>query len=413
MDILILAHFCGDFSNSDNGRFAYLAGLLSKRHDVEIVTSDFQHSKKRHRDETGAERAFRVTFLHEPGYGKNVSIKRFQSHFVWGRNVARYLRGRKRPDVIYCAVPSLSGPLAAAEYCKATGVRFLLDVQDLWPEAFRMAFRVPVLSDMAFAPFRLMADRIYRQADGVTAVSRSYAEYVAEINGRIPAPEYVYLGTNLETFDANAARNRPAERGGGLCLGYCGTLGSSYDLTAVLDALALLRGRGVRPPRFLVMGSGPRRAEFERYAAEKGLDVEFTGLLPYDRMCGRLAACDMVVNPIVGTSVASIINKHADYAASGLPVLNTQNSEEYRALVERYRMGFNCENGNTAQLADRLRQLMEDPELRGEMGRNARRCAEECFDRRKTYGGLVEFVEREERQQVMEAVPVFSHTGLG
>lgn len=59
-------------------------------------------------------------------------------------------------------------------------------------------------------------------------------------------------------------------------------------------------------------------------------------------MCGALVACDMAVNPIVGTSIASNINKHADYAASGKPVLNTQKSDEYRKLIDKYQMGFNC-----------------------------------------------------------------------
>ena len=35
MDILILSHFCGDFSAGDNDRFFYLASLLAEQvHDV-------------------------------------------------------------------------------------------------------------------------------------------------------------------------------------------------------------------------------------------------------------------------------------------------------------------------------------------------------------------------------------------
>ena len=104
-------------------------------------------------------------------------------------------------------------------------------------------------------------------------------------------------------------------------------------------------------------------------------------------MCGAISACDMVVNPIVGKSVASIINKHADYAASGLPVINTQESPEYRNLVEDYNMGFNCKNGNTVEMAEKIKTLIEDKSLRHEMGRNARRCAVERFDRH----GVTEF----------------------
>ena len=99
-----------------------------------------------------------------------------------------------------------------------------------------------------------------------------------------------------------------------------------------------------------------------------------------------------MVNPITGSSAASIINKHGDYAASGLPVLNTQDSAEYRALVEEYQMGFNCKNGDAAELAEKLATLMASEPLRREMGKNARRCAEERFDRKTSYHALVKVI---------------------
>ena len=56
--------------------------------------------------------------LKEPGYTKNVSFKRFYSHYVMGRNLRKYLSNRKKPDVIYCAVPSLDVAKTAAKYAK-------------------------------------------------------------------------------------------------------------------------------------------------------------------------------------------------------------------------------------------------------------------------------------------------------
>ena len=48
-------------------------------------------------------------------------------------------------------------------------------------------------------------------------------------------------------------------------------------------------------------------------------------------------------------------------------------------------MGINCENGNPENLANKIMFLVENKDIREEMGRNARRCAEEVFDRGKTY----------------------------
>lgn len=392
MDLVIIANFCGDLtSGQGNNRFLYLAALLAAEHDVELVTSDFDHSAKTHRAAT-AEFPFRLTQLHEPGYPKNICLRRLVSHRIWGKNVAAYLAARKAPDVVYCAVPSLSAPAAAADHCRKRRLPFIVDVQDLWPEAFGMVVHPPVAGSIAFAPFHARANKIYRQADGIAAVSETYCRRVLAVNRKCKEAHPVFPGTRLADFDALAAANpvkdKPENQ---LWLGYCGTLGSSYDLDMVLDALRLLKARGVTPPRFIVMGGGPRRAAFERHARESGADALFTGLLPYGEMCGLLCACDIVINPITEKSAASIINKHADYAACGLPVVNTQESPEYQALVERYAMGVNCP-GKAGAVADALERLIKDESLRREMGRHARRCAEELFDRETSYQELAELI---------------------
>lgn len=391
-DIVIVANFCRDFSDTDNGRFMYLCKALSKDNRVEIITSDFSHGRKKPKEPLTHNWPFKITFLHEPGYKKNISLRRFASHRAWGKEVEKYLENRKKPDVIYCATPSLTGPLAAARYCEKNGVRFIVDIQDLWPEAFQMVFNVPVVSNIAFAPFKKLADGIYSRADSVCGVSRTYVERALRVNRKGAKGHVVFLGTELETFDANVRANPVAKPADELWLGYCGSLNASYDLTVVIDALSILKERGVIPPKFIVLGSGERKAAFEQRAMDKGVDCVFNGWTPYDRMCGWLAACDMAVNPIIGRSAATIINKHGDYASAGLPVLNTQESPEYRNLVEEYRMGFNCENGNAEDLADKLNKLVKDDKLRREMGRYARKCAEERFDRKSSYKTLTKCI---------------------
>ena len=392
MDIIILSHFCMDFSREDNDRFLYIAKLLAEAgHDVEIVTSDFYHAAKKHRDTPKAPWPFRITFLHEPAYPRNVCLKRFQSHRIWGKNVNDYIRDRKKPDVIYCAVPSLTGPNLVAKYCEKNHIRFVIDIQDLWPEAFQMIVQIPVISDLAFRPFKTLADGIYRRADAICAVSDTYRDRGVMVNPECKTLETVFLGTELATFDRYASEGAAPEkkRDDEIRLAYCGTLGSSYDLTCVFDALARLNDPRIR---FFIMGDGPKTEEFRQYARQKGVWVEFTGRIPYDRMCCILGSCDITVNPIMHMAAQSIINKHADYAASGLPVINTQENEEYRKLVDDYEMGFNCRNNDEEDMAVKLKKLIDNPELRERMGRNARRCAEERFDRKNTYPALVRVI---------------------
>lgn len=92
MNIIIISEFCEDFSKSDNDRFFYLAKMLSDNNEVEIITSSFRHTTKNQRLKPAITWPFKITFIDEPGYQKNVCFKRFYSHYVWGKNVEKYLK---------------------------------------------------------------------------------------------------------------------------------------------------------------------------------------------------------------------------------------------------------------------------------------------------------------------------------
>jgi glycosyltransferase involved in cell wall biosynthesis len=393
MDIVIVANFCKCFDAKGNDRFLYIADNLCKNHNVEIITSDFSHVHKRHKDWNADTSAYKITQLHETGYPKNVCLKRFYSHYTWGKNVNKYLKKRKKADVVYCAVPSLTAARETAVYCKKNNIRFIVDVQDLWPEAFQMIFNIPVISNVIFAPFKFLANGIYKRADEIIAVSQTYVNRALQVNKKKKKGQAVFLGTDLKTFDENVQNNLVSKPDGEVWLAYCGTLGSSYDLTCAIDAIALLKDKCNKKLKFVVMGDGPRKGEFEIYAKEKGIYCDFKGVLPYDKMCGLLSACDININPITRGAAQSIINKHADYAASGHPVVSTQESQEYRNLVDDYKMGFNCRNNDASALAEKIWMLMNDDNLRISMGNNARRCAEERFDRRMSYQKIFNIIE--------------------
>lgn len=394
MDIVIISNFCSNLSGNGNNRFLYLAKLLSKRHSVELITSSFSHGEKKQRCAAEiVDLPFKVTLVDEPGYSKNISPQRFFSHQTWGANVLEYLRSRKKPDLIYCAIPSLTAPAKVGEYCKEIGCRFVLDVQDLWPEAFAMVFSVPIISSLAFIPFKNLADKAYSSADAIIAVSETYMRRASLANSKAAIKKIVYLGTDLPEFDSYVSTGGDACNHGAITLAYCGTLGNSYDLDLAIDAVRIAQDRTGRRIRFLVMGSGPYEAQFKEHASETGIDCRFTGRLPYGDMCRLLSASDIAINPIKKGSAGSIINKHADYAAAGVPVINTQESPEYRNLVECYSMGVNCSCGSVEETAKALSLLVNNDDLRIKMGVNSRKCAEELFDRSRTYRELAELLE--------------------
>ena len=317
------------------------------------------------------------------------------SHKIFAKNVKRYLETINKPDVIYSAIPSLDVAKVAGEYAEKNNIKFIIDIQDLWPEAFEMIFKVPILKDLIFYPMRKKADKIYSMADSIIGVSNTYADRAGIVNKKYKHKLAVFLGTDLDYFDKSHNEHEIITFDNVFRIAYIGTLGNSYDIKCVIDAIKILKDKGINNILFEVMGSGPLKIEFEKYAKQKGVNCEFTGRLNYEEMVGYLCICDIAVNPIKKDSAASIINKVGDYAAAGIPVLNTQESIEYKKLVEDYQIGYNIENGNSEDLAEAIEYLYKNENLRKRLGENNRKLAEEKFDRKITYYKIKEIIEEE------------------
>lgn len=397
MDIVIISQYLRDIENfeGNNSRFVYLAKLLSGdlNNRVEIVTSDFNHSAKKSFNSIGTLDNIKITALHESGYPKNVCLKRFASHKELAKNIGDYLLKRNKPDVCYCAVPSLAVAEAVADYCKEKSVRFIADIQDLWPEAFKMVFRVPLISDLIFAPMKRQADKIYRSADHIVAVSGTYADRAMKVNKKCELPTVVYLGTERESF--NKYTEEKYETSKEILVGYVGSMSESYDLRSVIDAISKIEEYDIK---LLAMGDGAKKDEFVDYSEKKGISFEFTGKLPYPQMAERLKQCDIAVNPIRKGSAGSIINKVGDYAMAGLPVINTQECREYRELLERYHAGINCKCEDSDEISAAIIRLSENFKLRNEMANNSRKLGAEMFDRGNSYRKITDAILKNSRE---------------
>jgi glycosyltransferase involved in cell wall biosynthesis len=206
----------------------------------------------------------------------------------------------------------------------------------------------------------------------------------------------IYLGNNGSVFDEAKETFHEHYDDNALRIAFIGTLSYSYDIPCIIDAIDIVQRRATikQPIHFVLMGDGQLRQSFENYAKEKGVKTHFTGRLPYRQMVGKMCSCDIVVNPIVKGSAASIINKVGDYALSGLPVINTQECEEYRAQIVTRGCGINCAVGNANEVADAIEKLALNPDMRKEMGAANRRFGEECFDRCNTYPQILSFIEQ-------------------
>lgn len=388
-------------------RFRFLSELLVREgFEVDLITSSFQHWEKAQRDCSKAcyqGLPYRVVFIEEPGYTKNLDLTRIHSHRIAAKNLkAHFERTAGSYDLIYAEIPPNDVARVCAEAADTQGIPFVADINDLWPEAMRMVVDIPLVSDIVFYPFARDARRVYQLLSGAIGTSDEYAARPSKDRERPYPHATVYVGNDIAAFD-KGARERAAEVSkpkDEIWAVYAGTLGASYDLATLVEAAALLERKRTsnstspRTPlvRVKILGDGPNREQLETLAHELDAPVDFLGYTQYDLMAAYLCASDITVNSLVKSAAQSIVTKIGDYLASGKPMVNTGSSPEFRAKVETDGFGMNVEAENPQALADVLAQLAGHDSMRKIMGAKARSVAEREFDQPHAYRAIVDLL---------------------
>lgn len=382
-------------------RFTYIAeGLVRRGYAVTMVTSGFSHylKKKRNRAYIPDAGGYDVYFIDEPGYKSNVSVKRAFSHLIFLLRLRVFLSHHACSyDLVYAAIPMAGSAFLASCRAVRDNAGFIVDVQDLWPEA--QAFVLPgpySLWRIFLSPASAIVKHTYAVADAVVGVSETYLKAAGKkVSSKVPVRP-IYIGTKVEKFSKRPAQdlqNTGPMKRKPLELVYIGTLGSSYDVKTVFRALYTLSSKMAPVPRLTIIGDGPNRQPLKRMAAELKIPVVFLGTVTHEELAKELPSYDLAVNPYYKGAMQSLTNKLADYLAAGLPVMNAANNKEVERLMEKYEMGYNYEPENHEELCALIESLGNRREEIHQRSLNARAFAEKYMDRNRIYKELFHLVE--------------------
>jgi len=244
--------------------------------------------------------------------------------------------------------------------------------------AARLA-RVPVvigshrqLGDlMTPAQFRTQA-AAFRWCDAVVCNSQAAADRLLA-TGLSPS-KIAVIGNALpvEAFAATpAALPKPP---GVLRVGMVARMNHRYKNHSGFLRIAAQIHQRMANVEFVLVGDGPLRQDLEREAASLGLGASAILLGDRQDMPAVLASLDVAVNTSDSESLSNVI---LEAMAAGLPVVAYSvggNSE----LLSPER-GALIAGGNETSFADAVEKLLADSALRQQMGRNARRLAQENF----------------------------------
>jgi glycosyltransferase involved in cell wall biosynthesis len=130
--------------------------------------------------------------------------------------------------------------------------------------------------------------------------------------------------------------------------------------------------------RLLMIGDGAGMAAVRQILTEGGAMglAAFTGLVPQEEGPGYLAACDVLSSPHVsnpdGTPFFGSPTKLFEYMAMGKGIV-ASDLEQIGEVLDHGRTAWLVPPGDVDALADGLKRLIEDPDLRAALGAASRR----------------------------------------
>jgi glycosyltransferase involved in cell wall biosynthesis len=381
--------------------------LLENGHTVELWTSTFEHVQhKYHRRGSKLEcqgERFSVQFIDGCGYSYDSSPRRLIHNRQTGKEFARVVSGRRsKPDIIFSPVPILELAEAVIEYSQANKVPVIVDVRDLWPDVYYRLFPKwshPLVKLLLILEYRRVR-RVFSQADGITAVSKTYLDWGLEHAGRA-------MGSNDAVFplgytDAVSAVDQPvAQRAAAMArqfgitehhfvVSFVGTFCGSYNLETVLESARLLREDD--RVRFLIAGTGDGFINISEQVA--GLpNVFLLGWLDFVSVRAVLKLSTIGLAPYASDALMSLPNKPFEYMAAGLPLLSSLRGE-LDELISESGIGLAYEAENPQSLASQVGWFLSHPDETSQMGLRALSLFQSQFRNDMIYPNIVKLLER-------------------
>jgi glycosyltransferase involved in cell wall biosynthesis len=256
-------------------------------------------------------------------------------------------------------------------FFKLFGKKFIFDHHDINPELYEAKFG---RRDFFYKLLVAFERWTFRTADVSIATNESYKRIAIERGGKRPERVFVVRsGPDLRRLKIIPPVPE-LKQGRRYLVGYVGVMGKQEGIDYLLRAAQhIVRDLKRTDVHFGLVGGGTELEEMKTYAQSLGLGdyVTFTGRVPDQQMLEMLNTADVCVNPDVANEMndKSTMNKIMEYMALGKPIVQFDLTEGRYSAQEA---SLYAEKNDERDLARKIIQLLDDPELRTKMGRFGR-----------------------------------------
>lgn len=260
-------------------------------------------------------------------------------------------------------------------FFKLFGKRFIFDHHDINPELYEAKFN---RKDKWYRLLCALERWTFRTADVSIATNESYRRIAIERGGMHPSRVFVVRsGPDLSKVRRLPPREE-LKRGKRFLVGYVGVIGKQEGLDLLLQSVAHMRNViGRNDVHFTIIGGGTEVPALKVLSKELAIEdcVEFTGRVSDADLWEILGTADVCVNPDRANEMndKSTMNKILEYMALGKPIV------QFDLTEGRYSAGeasVYVKQNDTADFAQKLCDLLDDPDKRRVMGEFGRRRVE-------------------------------------
>jgi colanic acid biosynthesis glycosyl transferase WcaI len=289
-----------------------------------------------------------------------------------------------RPDVIVSYSPPLPLGLSAWLLGRIIGVRWVLQLEDLYPDA---AIAAGVMTNKKIINFFLVMEKfLYQKSQRISVISKSFQKTL--LAKGIPNSKI-----ELIPVWADPDEVRPMEKENGFrckhglnhkfVVMYAGNIGQTSSLEDILCAAEILQEQ--TDIQFVIVGEGIKKESLEAKMKLKQLkNILFLPYQPRELFAEMLAAADLsLVTLNAGAALSSMPSKIFNVMASARPILAvTPPGSEIMQIVEEAGCGWNVPPESPEKLADAIIQLKGSESALIQMGKNGRACLEKNYSRK-------------------------------
>jgi glycosyltransferase involved in cell wall biosynthesis len=354
---------------------AIVEALVDAGYDVSVVCPT-GHGHEQRSERIGPVRVER--FRAPPGGDGVLGYLREYVVSLWRLvRVARRIE-RERPIdlVIVCNPPDL---LAGLKFGLRHRPRLLFDYRETCPELFAVKFQGGGVRERLLHQALLISERFaFHCADAVITVSNACAD-LARGRGKVLPERLFMVGNGPDARRIFPVPPRPELRHGHdrLVL-WLGAMSRQEGLQGLIDAAdALVNGRGRGDVGFALVGPGDVHEELTAEIAARGLGdvIHLSGAVGDEMVRSYMATADVCVGVDVSNSFNALaaMRKILEYMAMGRAVA------QYPLIEMRGLCGDTtayAEDGDPADLARVIGELLDDDGERERLGREARERVE-------------------------------------